>query len=126
MGEFLNPTDTIRKTGMSVSNQTFSIKLGSKGSSGGGGGTSDYDDLDNKPKIEGVTLTGNKSASDLGLASSSDIPDVSDFVTEADMQTALANKADKTELPNMNNYYDKTEIDNMLLMDISNTVFGGE
>lgn len=34
---------------------------------GGGGGTSDYDDLDNRPKINSVTLTGNKTASDLSL-----------------------------------------------------------
>ena len=37
--------------------------------SGGGGGTSDYDQLSNKPQIGGVTLSGNKSASDLSLAS---------------------------------------------------------
>ena len=36
-------------------------------SSGGGSGTDDYDELSNRPKIEGVTLTGNKTASDLGL-----------------------------------------------------------
>lgn len=36
-------------------------------SGGGGGGTSDYDDLENKPSINNVTLSGNKSASDLGL-----------------------------------------------------------
>ena len=35
---------------------------------GGGGGTSDYTDLTNKPQIEGVTLSGNKSLSDLGAA----------------------------------------------------------
>ena len=46
------------------------------GSGGGGGGTSDYTDLSNKPSIEGVTLAGNKSASDLGLAKASDIPSV--------------------------------------------------
>lgn len=34
---------------------------------GGGGGTSDYADLSNKPSINGVTLSGNKSASDLSL-----------------------------------------------------------
>lgn len=33
----------------------------------GGGGTSDYTELSNKPQINSVTLTGNKSASDLGL-----------------------------------------------------------
>lgn len=31
------------------------------------GGTVDYDQLDNRPQIAGVTLTGNKSANDLGL-----------------------------------------------------------
>lgn len=30
-------------------------------------GTTDYDDLDNKPQIGGVTLSGNKSLSDLGI-----------------------------------------------------------
>ena len=36
---------------------------------GGGGGTTDYTDLDNKPKINNVTLTGNKTTADLGLFS---------------------------------------------------------
>lgn len=35
--------------------------------SGGGGGTSDYSDLTNKPSINSVTLSGNKTAADLGL-----------------------------------------------------------
>ena len=34
---------------------------------GGGQGTTDYGDLDNKPKVNGVTLTGNKSLRDLGI-----------------------------------------------------------
>lgn len=42
----------------------------------GGGTTSDYADLDNKPKINSVTLSGNKSAHDLGLASTEDISTV--------------------------------------------------
>ncbi len=37
------------------------------GTASGGGGTSDYTDLTNKPKINGVTLAGNKSLSDLGI-----------------------------------------------------------
>lgn len=41
-----------------------------------GGGSSDYDDLSNKPSIEGVTLSGNKTAAQLGLAKASDIPTV--------------------------------------------------
>ena len=42
----------------------------------GGGGSSDYNALSNKPQIEGVTLSGNKTASDLGLALATDIPTV--------------------------------------------------
>lgn len=39
------------------------------GSGGGGGtGTSNYNDLTNRPKINGITLSGNKSTSDLGIA----------------------------------------------------------
>lgn len=36
-------------------------------SGGGGGGTSDYSQLSNKPSINGVTLTGNKTGSELGI-----------------------------------------------------------
>ena len=36
---------------------------------GGGGGTTDYNDLTNKPQINNVTLSGNKTSSDLGLFS---------------------------------------------------------
>ena len=38
---------------------------------GGSGGSENYNDLTNKPQIAGVTLSGNKSASDLGLATAS-------------------------------------------------------
>lgn len=34
---------------------------------GSGGGTSDYDKLENQPRINGITLTGNMSADELGL-----------------------------------------------------------
>lgn len=38
------------------------------GIGGGEGGTSNYNELSNKPKINGVTLSGDKSASDLGIS----------------------------------------------------------
>lgn len=44
-----------------------SYLLGKKSGGGGGGGTSDYDSLENKPQINGVTLSGNKTAEDLGI-----------------------------------------------------------
>jgi hypothetical protein len=46
---------------------------------GGGGGTSDYTQLSNKPQINGVTLTGNKSLSDIGAASQSDLEALEDI-----------------------------------------------
>ena len=38
-------------------------------SGGGGGGTSDYSQLSNKPSINGVTLSGNKTSADLNIKS---------------------------------------------------------
>lgn len=38
------------------------------GGSGGGGGTSNYNDLSNRPQINGTTLSGDKTAAALGLA----------------------------------------------------------
>ena len=52
------------------------------GGGGGGGGTSNYNDLSNKPKIAGTTLSGNKTLEQLGIAAASDIPDVSGFYTK--------------------------------------------
>lgn len=37
-------------------------------SGGGGGGSSDYNNLLNKPQINGVELSGNKTTSDLGIS----------------------------------------------------------
>ena len=66
-----------------------------------GGGTTDYDDLNNKPQIGGVTLSGNKSASDLGLVASVDGKGLStNDYTDADkaivggVTAALAGKQD--------------------------------
>lgn len=39
------------------------------GGGGGGGGTTNYDLLTNKPQINGVTLQGNKTLAQLGIAS---------------------------------------------------------
>ena len=73
--------------------KTFTIE-------GGSSGTSDYTDLENKPSIEGVPLTGNKTAADLGLAKSNQIPTVptkvsqlqndSGFITNSDLPGVYA------------------------------------
>jgi hypothetical protein len=50
-----------------LSNENIAVEYGK--STGGGGGSSDYADLTNKPKINNVTLSGNKTGADLGLLS---------------------------------------------------------
>ena len=68
--------------------QTFDVMDGQ------GGGTGDYDELTNRPRINGHTLTGNQSASDLGLGTyskpSSGIPKTD---LASDVQASLG-KAD--------------------------------
>lgn len=49
---------------------------------GGGGGTSDYSDLSNKPKINNVTLSGDKTDADLGLQSATSIVTLTTDSTE--------------------------------------------
>ncbi len=71
--------------------------------SGGSGGTSDYPDLTNKPSIEGVTLNGNKTASDLGLAKTSDL---TDFITKS--VDDLVNYYTKSQT------YSKSEVDSIV------------
>lgn len=39
----------------------------------GGGGTSDYSQLTNKPSVNGVTLSGNKTSADLGISGAEDV-----------------------------------------------------
>lgn len=60
--------------------------------SGGGGGTTDYIALDNKPQINSVELSGNKTSSQLGLADASHTHD-SRYYTETETDTLLAAKA---------------------------------
>lgn len=58
---------------------------------GGSGGTSDYSELSNKPSINSVTLSGNKTAEDLGLASA----DIEDLIpADASSSNQLATAAD--------------------------------
>ncbi|MBQ2174836.1 MAG: hypothetical protein II453_07205 [Alphaproteobacteria bacterium] len=53
-----------------------------KPEAGGGGGSSDYSDLTNKPKINSVTLSGNKSSADLHLQGATNIVTLTSTSTE--------------------------------------------
>ena len=61
--------------------------------SGGGSGTSDYADLTNKPSINNVTLSGNKTGADLGLASAADLSSVSTTAQAAQTAAQAAQTA---------------------------------
>lgn len=56
---------------------TKAINLFREKNGSGGGGTSNYDELSNRPKINDTTLTGNKSAGQLGLATPIPVVDIS-------------------------------------------------
>lgn len=59
-----------------------------EGGGGGGGGTTNYNDLSNKPAIEGQQLVGNKTASDLGLATTSQLNRKVDKVEGSSLMTS--------------------------------------
>lgn len=95
-----SPTATVSKSGKTATititdkNGTTTAQI----SDGEGGGTSDYSDLTNKPQIGGVTLSGDKSLHDLGIAASSDIPDPTSIIddTAGDGATDKVWSADKS------------------------------
>lgn len=60
----------------------------------GSSGTDDYEDLINRPKIEGVELIGNKTFEDLGVASATDLAQ-----TDGHLQDLADLVGDKTNLP---------------------------
>lgn len=94
-------------------------KLSEGGS--GGGGTSNYNDLTNKPSINNVTLSGNKTAGDLGLQSEltfdnvptdgSNNPVKSDGIydSEKDIYAVMGQMGAKNLIPYP--YYEDTEED---------------
>lgn len=57
--------------------------LNAQGDGGDGGGTTDYNGLDNKPKINGVEVSGRKSAEDYGLATKEQLSAVNKTATDA-------------------------------------------
>ena len=62
-----------------------------------GEGTSNYNDLENKPKINNVVLEGNLSLEELGII----IPDLKNYVTEGALNTALLEYAKKSDIPSI-------------------------
>lgn len=70
-----------------------------------GGGTSDYNDLENKPKINNVVLEGNLTLDDLGII----IPDLKNYITEDALNIALLEYAKKTDIPSVEGLLSETK-----------------
>lgn len=66
--------------------QTFDVMDGQ-----GGSGSSDYDDLTNKPQIAGVTLRGDKSLADLGIAPAGAYVKPSGGIPKSDLASDVQN-----------------------------------
>lgn len=69
---------TVNIMGTNSSENPYELSSGG-GSGSDSGGTTDYNDLDNKPRIEGRTLTGNKTFNDLGLIDMTEL-EVTDMI----------------------------------------------
>jgi hypothetical protein len=71
------------------------IALAALGKNGGGsaGGTTNYLDLANKPKINNVELTGNKTLEDLGI----NIPDLENYYTKEEINNTFSTTKDVKE-----------------------------
>lgn len=79
---YLIGTGTINVMGTSSSENPF--KVAGKGG-GGGSGTTNYNDLQNKPQINGVEISGNKTNAEYGII----IPDTSNMVVNPNSETIL-------------------------------------
>lgn len=84
---------------------------------GGTGGTSDYNDLENKPQINGHTLSGNKTLNDLGIQPKGNyLTNETDPVFKASPVSKITssdiaswnNKAEKSEIPDVSGFINKT------------------
>jgi hypothetical protein len=72
---------------------------------GGGDGTSDYNQLTNKPKINGIELEDDKTLEELGYTPYDD----SEVQREiSNINSALKNKANKSEIPDVSNFITKS------------------
>ena len=98
--KFIVPYIIVDEHGHIVSAGNSEVQL----PSGGGGGTSDYDDLTDKPSINSVTLSGNKTSSDLSLASATHShtkSEITDFPALATVATTgdYDDLSDKPSIP---------------------------
>lgn len=86
-------------------------------------GTTSYDDLTNKPAIDGKELTSSTTASDLGLATTSDLDDKQDTLTAGDNITIVNNVISATGGGGGDVTYSNPGVKNTLGGVMENTVY---
>lgn len=95
--------DTEVKEGSNNAVTSDAVAKAIAGGGGGGGGSTDYADLTNKPKINNVELSGNKSLENLGIASDADLETLSESVNDLSDKVGDLSElttTDKTSLVN--------------------------
>jgi len=116
---------------------------------GGSGGTSNYNELNNKPSVNGVTLVGNKTTEDLGVEIITDYDDLenrpvesgdldidavvyplpedlTEYVTESEFTETLSNYTNTTDLTTLlNAKQDTLTFDNVPTQSSNNPVKSG-
>lgn len=108
--------------------------IGISVSLGGSGGTKNYEELENKPLINGLELTGNKTLDDLGIQPKgiylTEHQDISHLATKEELEQGLETKqpkgtyltehqdishlALKTDIPDVSVFALKSDVDNVL------------
>lgn len=77
--------------GVKIDGNTIVINDGVISAVGGGsGGTTNYNTLSNKPQINGITLSGNQTSTDLGLQPAGDYATTNDLANKANKSTTLS------------------------------------
>ena len=74
------------------------------------GGSTDYNELDNKPSINGVELKGNKTLEELGI-------DLTNFYTKEEVDDkipSLENYALKSEIPDVSSFQTEEEVNALI------------
>lgn len=116
-------TDEIYKLDITDANGTI-VTPNLKG--GGSGGTTNYEALNNKPKINNVELTGNKSLADLGInipTKTSELTNDANFVNQTALNEALDDYTNTTALNQLlSNKVDKEAGKGLSANDFTNTL----
>ena len=105
--------------GIKVGNNLSITEDGTLSANGGSAGTTDYTQLENKPQINSVELTGNKTLDDLGIQAKGDYQPAGDYATTADIPTKTS------QLTNDSGFLTEAPT-NMVTTDTDQTISGSK